>query len=166
MVDAISPGTPHNRRTTGQGSQTNGHRAPIQMRARHSRRDTSHQTQHMGHAVITRIAEQAGATPVATNHLFGEIRQISFAADTEYEAIAAAAAAVDAETSNDIRVWGCGVSIDGCPRVAIQRFESTDPSDADGYDHDREYSILRSRGTAARGSVTARPSQSSDTATK
>jgi len=120
----------------------------------------------MSHPVISRIAEQTGATPVATEHLFGEIRQVSFAADTEYAAIVAAAATVDAETSSDIRVWGCGRSIDGCPRVAIQQFESADPSDDDGYDRDREYKLLRARGTAARGSVTARPGASNTTVEK
>jgi hypothetical protein len=116
----------------------------------------------MSHPVISRIAEQTGATPVATDHLFGDIRQVSFDADTEYAAIVAAAATVDAETS-DVMVWGCGRSIDGCPRVAIQRFESTDPSDDDGYDRDREHSILNAQGTATRGSVTARPGQSPNT---
>jgi len=117
----------------------------------------------MSHPVISRIAEQTGATPVATDRILGDIRQVSFDADTEYKAIVAAAARIDAETDADIMVWGCGESIDGCPRVAIQRFESTEPSDADTDDRDREYTMLSSQGTAARGSVTARPGESHNT---
>jgi len=117
----------------------------------------------MGQSVISRIAEQTGATPVTTDHILGDIRQVSFDADTEYEAIVAAAARIDAETDTDVMVWGCGLSIDGCPRVAIQRFESTDPSDTDTGDRDREYTMLSSQGTAERGSVTARPGVSHNT---
>lgn len=117
----------------------------------------------MSHSVISRIAEQTGATPVDKTHTLGDIRLVSFDADTEYEAIVEAAARIDAETDTDVMVWGCGVSIDGHPRVGIQRFESTDPSDTDGYESNREHSFLRSQGMAERGSVTARPGESLNT---
>ena len=117
----------------------------------------------MTHSVISRIAARTGATPVDKTHTLGDIRQASFAADTEYEAIVEAAAKIDAETDTDVMVWGCGLSIDGCPRVAIQRFESTDPSDVDQHERDREYSNLRSDGTAERGPVTEQRGQSYNT---
>ncbi|ERH06505.1 MAG: hypothetical protein J07HN4v3_02123 [Halonotius sp. J07HN4] len=117
----------------------------------------------MSHSVISRIAARTGATPVDKTHTLGDIRQVSFDVDTEYEAICKAAAKIDAETDTDVMVWGCGVSIDGCPRVAIQRFESTDPSDADRNEDNREYSNLRSDETAGRGPVTAQRGQSYNT---
>lgn len=117
----------------------------------------------MNHSVLSRVAARTGATPVDKTHTLGDIRLVSFDADTEYDAIVAAAAKIDAETDTDVMVWGCGLSIDGCPRIAIQRFESIDPSEGDRYERDREHSILRSRGTAERGLVTARPGESLNT---
>lgn len=88
----------------------------------------------MASSISDKITEITGAEYISKQFVYNDIKRVRFEADAEYSAIVDAAAAINAEISDRLVVWGCGISDDGCPQVAIQRFEAVDPSDVSGVD--------------------------------
>ena len=88
----------------------------------------------MSEDIIKKISSITGAQKTDKEFVYNDIKRVSFESDAEYSTIAEAAAEVNNETSDNLIVWGCSLSADGCPRVAIQRFKSIDPDDVDGID--------------------------------
>lgn len=88
----------------------------------------------MSSSIINKITEATGAKQISKEFVYNDIKRVCFDSDTEYSSIAEAAAEVNNNVDDRLVVWGCGVSEEGCPQVAIQRFESVDPNDVAGVD--------------------------------
>jgi len=88
----------------------------------------------MSSSIINKIIQATGAEEVGKEFVYNDIKQIRFDSDTDYSLIAEAAAEVNNDVDDRLVVWGCGMSDDGHPQIAIQRFESIDPDDVDGID--------------------------------
>jgi hypothetical protein len=113
----------------------------------------------MSQRVINQIKEQTGESPVDTHYSLNDIKRVVFRSDADYEAIAEAAASVDAETGSRILIWGCGLSDEGHPVVGIQLFETVDPSDIDtSVIDDGDYGVTSS-GVASTQTYTSGPGE-------
>jgi hypothetical protein len=88
----------------------------------------------MSSNIINRITKITDAEQIGKEFVYNDVKQVRFDSDANYASIAEAAAEINDEVSDRLVVWGCGVSDDGCPQVAIQRFESIDPDDVDSID--------------------------------
>ena len=88
----------------------------------------------MSSSVINKITQTTDAEKVSQEYVYNDIKRIRFGSDTDYSSIAKAAAEINDEVGDQLVVWGCGVSDEGYPQVAIQRFESIDPDDVAGID--------------------------------
>lgn len=88
----------------------------------------------MNSGISTKISQATGAEEIGKEFVYNDIKRIRFDSDTDYSSIAKAAAEINDEVGDRLVVWGCGVSDDGHPQVAIQRFESIDPDDVAGID--------------------------------
>jgi len=88
----------------------------------------------MSIGITDKITKATGAEQVSKEFVYNDIKRVCFDADTDYTSIVEATAEINDEIADRVVVWGCGVSEDGYPRVAIQRFESIDPDDIDGID--------------------------------
>jgi len=88
----------------------------------------------MSSSVINEIIQATDAEKISKEFVYDDIKRIQFDLDTEYSSIAKAAAEINDDVGDRLVVWGCGLSDDGHPQVAIQRFESIDPDDVDGID--------------------------------
>lgn len=88
----------------------------------------------MGSDIINKITEATGAKQISKEFIYSDIKRVRFDSDADYSSIAEAAAEINDEVSDYLVVWGCGVSQEGCPQVAIQRFESIDADDVAGID--------------------------------
>ena len=88
----------------------------------------------MGVRIVDKITKATGAEQVSKEFVYNDIKLVCFDSNTDYTSIVEAAAEINDEVVDSVVVWGCGVSEEGCPRVAIQRFESIDPDDIDSVD--------------------------------
>jgi len=88
----------------------------------------------MRSSVINKIIQATGAEEVGKEFVYNDIKRIRFDSDTDYSSIVEAAAEVNSDIGDRLVVWGCGMSDDGHPQIAIQRFESVDPDDVDSID--------------------------------
>lgn len=88
----------------------------------------------MSSSVISKITQATGAEEISKEFVYDDIKRIQFDLDTDYLSIAKAAAEINDDVGDRLVVWGCGMSDDGHPQVAIQRFESIDPDDVDSID--------------------------------
>jgi hypothetical protein len=88
----------------------------------------------MSIGITDKITKATGAEQVSKEFVYNDIKRVCFDADADYTSIAEAAAEINDEVTDRVVVWGCGVSEDGYPQVAIQRFESIDPEDIDSID--------------------------------
>lgn len=118
---------------------------------------TQRNTGPMSQRVINRIEDQTGESPIDTGYSFNDIKRLVFPSDADYEAIAEAAASVDAAIGSEMLVWGYGVSDEGHPIVGIQTFETVDPSDVDTSAIDRGDYGVTANGVATTETYTTRP---------
>lgn len=116
---------------------------------------------NMSQSVVKRLAERVGTEPVGETFTIGEIRQIRFDTEVDYETVAEAAATVDAETSDDVVIWGCGVTSGGQPQVAMQRIKDVDPADVDASSIERGSTPDSSDRAARRQSISMQSNQAS-----
>lgn len=88
----------------------------------------------MSSSIINKITQTTDAEKVSQEYVYNDIKRIRFGSDADYSSIAKAAAEINDEVGDQLVVWGCRVSDEGYPQVAIQRFESIDPDDVAGID--------------------------------
>lgn len=81
----------------------------------------------MSSRISKKLTQATGAEAIDKRFVYNDIKRIRFDSDADYSSIATAAAALNDEVGDRLVVWGCGISADGHPQVAIQRFESIDP---------------------------------------
>lgn len=120
---------------------------------------TQRNTGPMSQRVINRIEDQTGESPIDTGYSFNDIKRLVFPSDADYEAIAEAAALVDAAIGSEMLVWGYGVSDEGHPIVGIQTFETVYPSDVDTSAIDRGDYGVTANGVASTEAYTTRPGE-------
>lgn len=88
----------------------------------------------MGSGIINKITKATGAEHISKEFIYNDIKRVCFDVDADYVSIVEAAAEINEEVADRVVIWGCGVSEEGHPQVAIQRFESIDPDDVAGID--------------------------------
>ena len=78
----------------------------------------------MNRSVVSRLTEETGLSPVATEYRFGGLQHLYFEPDLSYESFAEAVARVNADSAYGMAVWGCGRSADGHLVAAVQVFDA------------------------------------------
>jgi hypothetical protein len=113
----------------------------------------------MSQRAVNRIEERTGVSAVSKKYILNDIKRVAFESDADYEAIAEAAASVDADIGSKVLVWICGISDEDHPIVAIQWFETVDPSEVDTSGIDRGDYGGNSNGIAGKQTYTTRPNE-------